>query len=243
YRINNQKIVNSIPEPLISVIISVLNEEKYLAGTLELFRDKKNIEVIVSDGGSTDGTVRIAERFGCKVIRSDKGRAVQQNSGAAAAGSPVLLFLHADTVLPQDFEYEVYKTLSMDKTSCGAFKIKINGKNKFLGLVSFLINIRSSLFGSPYGDQALFMTNRIFEKAGGFKELFIMEDYEFISRLKKIGRIRLSGKKVITSGRRWDGMGLLWTFFTNQKTKILFLLGTDTKQLRRIYYKERNCDA
>ncbi|MDD3045980.1 MAG: TIGR04283 family arsenosugar biosynthesis glycosyltransferase [Candidatus Delongbacteria bacterium] len=236
--INNPRIVNDLPNPLISVIIPVLNEEKYLAGTLEFFRDRKNIEVIVSDGGSTDGTIGIAGRFSCKIISSAAGRAVQQNSGAEAAGSPVLLFLHADTVLPQDFEYEVYKTLSMDKTSFGAFKIKINGKNKFLGFVSFLINIRSSLFGSPYGDQALFMTKKTFEKAGGFKELFIMEDYDLVSRLKKTGRIRMSRKNVITSGRRWDGMGLLCTFFTNQKMKILFHLGTDTEKLRRIYYKE-----
>ncbi len=239
FRINNPKIVNDLPNPLISVIIPVLNEEKYLAGTLEFFRDRKNIEVIVSDGGSTDGTVGIAERFSCKVIRSDKGRAVQQNSGAAAAGSSVLLFLHADTILPQDFEYEVFKTLSAKKTACGAFNLKISGKKKHLLFVSLLINIRSTLFGSPYGDQALFMTKRTFEKAEGFKELFIMEDYEFVSRLKKTGRIRISRKKVITSGRRWDTVGLLRTFFINMKMRILFHAGTDSEKLRRIYYKQR----
>lgn len=243
YRINNPKIVNDLPDPLISVIIPVLNEEKYLAATLELLRNKKNIEVIVSDGGSTDGTVGIAERLGCKVVRSDKGRAVQQNSGAYAASSSVLLFLHADTILPQDFEYEVYKALSTDKTSSGAFKMKIIGENKLLGIVSYLINIRSRLLGSPYGDQALFMTKKTFENIGGFKELFILEDYDLVSRLKKTGSIRISGKKVLTSGRRWDGMGLLTTFIINLKMKILFHLGTDTIKLRKIYYRERKCDA
>jgi uncharacterized protein len=227
----------ALPDPLISVIIPTLNEENNISLCLEQFKDKKNIEVIVADGGSTDGTVEIADSYGCKIIISDKGRAVQQNSGAAAAGSNVLLFLHADTVLPQNFEYEVYKTLSLKNTSCGAFKVKISGKNKFFGFVSFLINLRSFLFGSPYGDQALFMTKKTFVKAGGFKELFIMEDYDLVSRLKKTGRIRASDKKVITSGRRWERLGIMKTFLINQKMKILFRLGTDTKKLCRIYYK------
>jgi uncharacterized protein len=226
----------ALPDPLISVIIPTLNEENNISLCLEQFKGKKNIEVIVADGGSTDGTLQAAEKYGHTLLRTAKRRAVQQNAGAEVAKSSILLFLHADTVLPKGFEREVLRTLSKKNISCGAFKISIAGKRRFLSAVSFLINLRSILFGMPYGDQALFMTKPKFKELKGFKNLSIMEDYDLVSRSKKTGRIRISGKKVVTSDRRWERLGIMKTFLINQKMKILFRLGTDTKKLCRIYY-------
>ena len=244
----NMKVASSIRHPAgmpcaqsgqrktsISVIIPALNEASAIGATLRRIPRIDDIEVIVVDGGSCDSTVSVAESLGARVIQTSGGRAHQMNSGAAAARGEILLFLHADTHLPGDFPRLVRETLSRPEVVVGAFRLRIDSPRRSLRVVEALSNFRSSWLKMPYGDQALFLRARYFRTAVGFSELPIMEDFEFVRRLGRWGRIALAPAAVVTSARRWERFGVLRATLLNQAIILAYLLGISPARLAHWY--------
>ncbi len=228
----------------LSIIIPVLNEAKNIATTLALIQNNiasSNIEIIVVDGGSKDQTVSIAKKLGVIVIESPiKGRAQQMNAGAAVATGDILLFLHADTKLPDNYEQLITDTLRQPRVIAGAFELAIDSPRKSLRLIEALVKMRSHFWSLPYGDQALFMKRSTFDQVGGFPDLAIMEDFVLVTRLKRQGKIALAPAAVTTSSRRWDKLGVWRTTLINQLMIIGYYLGISPNKLRKLYLKGKN---
>lgn len=223
----------------ISIIIPTLNEAENIKEAIATTQPNTNIEVIVIDGGSQDDTVAIAQSLGVKVISSSPGRAAQMNTGAVAATEEILLFLHADTCLPTGFNDMVRTALQQPGTVAGAFKLRIDASLFSLRWVEWGINVRSHFYQMPYGDQAIFLTKAVFQQIGGFPELPIMEDFELMRRLKRIGRIVIIPTPVVTSARRWLQKGVFKTTLLNQIVIIAYLLGVSPERIRRWYRREK----
>ena len=219
----------------ISVIIPTLNEADYLPRALGSLRDAENLEVIVADGGSTDGTSEMAHREGCRVLRSPPGRAAQMNAGAGAASGSILLFLHADTCLPPGFDSAVLAALQEPGAVAGAFRLRIGAPGPSLRLIEQAVDIRSRVLQMPYGDQGIFVLKETFQELGGFAMLPIMEDFEFVRRLRRRGRIRIASLCVTTSGRRWQELGSWRTTWINQKVILGYCLGVSPERLAAWY--------
>lgn len=220
---------------LISVIIPTLNEESCIENCINSVGLRHGIEILVVDGGSNDCTVQIVERLGCKILVERPNRAAQMNLGAKKASGDVFLFLHADTALPEHWPQEVFQVFEKSDVVCGAFSLSIFGNSVGLRFVEKLANFRSRIFQLPYGDQALFLRKKTYEEIAGFPEYLIMEDFEFVNRLKKLGKIYISRLSVKTSDRRWKKLGVLWTTLVNQIMIIGYWLGFSDKNLRKIY--------
>jgi rSAM/selenodomain-associated transferase 2/rSAM/selenodomain-associated transferase 1 len=219
----------------LSVVIPTLNEEEHLAATLDRVGAEHDLEVIVVDGGSSDGTVERVIGRGARLLTTTAHKARQMNAGAAAASATRLLFLHGDTRLPSGFCREILHLLARPGTAGGAFRLAIAGPGRGLRLIEMLANWRSRLLQLPYGDQALFLGRDLFERLGGFPEIPIMEDAVFIQRLKRVGRIAISACAAVTSGRRWRRLGILRTTLANQVVLVGFYLGVDPDRLARWY--------
>ncbi|WP_375500941.1 TIGR04283 family arsenosugar biosynthesis glycosyltransferase [uncultured Nostoc sp.] len=223
----------------ISIIIPTLNEAENIKEAIATTQPNTNIEVIVVDGGSDDDTVAIAQSLGVKVISSSPGRAVQMNTGAVAANGEILLFLHADTCLPTGFDDMVRTALQQPGTVAGAFKLRIDTSLLSLRWVEWGINVRSHFYQMPYGDQAIFLTKAVFQQIGNFPELPIMEDFELMRRLKRIGRIVIIPTPVVTSARRWLQKGVFKTTLLNQIVIIAYLLGVSPERICHWYRREK----
>ena len=223
----------------ISIIIPTFNEAANIENAIASTQPSTNVELIIVDGGSQDNTVNIAQSLGVKVILSAPGRAVQMNAGAMAATGDILLFLHADTCLPAGFDKMVRNALQQPKTVAGAFALRIDAPNLALRWVEKGVNWRSHFFQMPYGDQAIFLTTEIFQKIGNFPELPIMEDFELIRRLKRIGKIAIIPVPIITSARRWLKKGVLQTTLLNQIVIIAYFLGVSPERIRCWYRREK----
>jgi rSAM/selenodomain-associated transferase 2 len=221
----------------ISIIIPVLNEAAIIKQTLERLTQYSEIEIIVVDGGSQDETVAIAETAAKVITVIGKGRAGQMNAGANLAQSEILLFLHADTQLPANFIDLVTKTLQQDQTIAGAFELAIDGSSLSLRWVEMLVRVRSRFLSLPYGDQAIFISKLAFIEAGGFADLPIMEDFEFIRRIKRQGRIAIATDAVTTSDRRWQKLGVWQTTLINQLMIAGYYLGISPTKLSQFYRK------
>ncbi|HIK03962.1 MAG TPA: TIGR04283 family arsenosugar biosynthesis glycosyltransferase [Trichormus sp. M33_DOE_039] len=219
----------------ISIIIPTLNEAANIKQAIATTQPSTNIEVIVVDAGSQDYTVAIADSLGIKVILSTPGRAVQMNAGAAAANGEILLFLHADTHLPLGFDDMIRTSLQQPRIVAGAFTLQIAAPLLALRLVEWGVKWRSHFLQIPYGDQAIFITKAIFQEMGGFPELPIMEDFELIRRLKRIGKIAILPTPVVTSARRWLKKGIFQTTLINQIVIIGYLFGVPPQRLRNWY--------
>lgn len=219
----------------ISIIIPVLNEVGTIAQTISTAQTAKNIEIIVVDGGSNDGTIELIKCLNIQIISSLPGRAIQMNCGAKIATGKILLFLHGDTLLPSNFDRMLEEILVKPKIIAGAFELSIRGTTKCLRIVEKMVNWRSRYLQMPYGDQGLFLAAKTFQEIGGFPEIPIMEDFELIRQLKKRGQIEIVPTPVFTSGRRWQKLGILKTTFINQIVIIAYLLGISPKRLARWY--------
>ena len=187
------------------------------------------------DGGSRDATAAIAAAAGARVLRSQPPRAVQMNAGAAAASGDILVFLHADTRLPDDFAYQVTSMLAAPGICAGAFHLYIDATGFGLRLIERAANWRAHFLQLPYGDQALFMPMGTFWEVAGFRPLAIMEDFEMVRRLKRRGRVALAPGVAVTSARRWRRQGILKTWLLNQWLIAAFHLGVSSDRLARWY--------
>lgn len=223
----------------LSIIIPTLNEEDVLGRTLTQLQHKKNCELIVVDGGSTDTTLTLARNAGCKIISSHKGRGRQMNIGAAEATGEVLLFLHADTLLPDNFPALILGAISWPAVAAGAFSLAIDSPSRSLAAIAYMANLRSRYLHIPYGDQALFTSRSMFTAIGGFPEMEIMEDFVFVQNIKKEGKIIILPERATTSARRWQNMGIIRTTLINQLIVCGYSLGIAPARLSRWYRRMR----
>ncbi|MFM6191899.1 MAG: TIGR04283 family arsenosugar biosynthesis glycosyltransferase [Planktothrix sp.] len=230
--------MNFYPEyAQISIIIPVLNEADNIESVINQIQKTENIEIIIVDGGSQDHTVEIAQSLGVKVIVTQRGRALQMNAGAKIATGEILLFLHGDTQLPTEFEKDVRKIWINDNIIAGAFQLKIDNSQWSLRLIEKTVFWRSKYLQMPYGDQAIFIKASTFWQVGGFPEQPIMEDFEFIRRLNRLGKIEILSSSVITSGRRWQKLGVFKTTLINQFVVFGYYLGISPIKLSQWYRK------
>ena len=245
-------LTQNLSETKISIVIPALNEAATIATILANIHPLPNVEVIIVDGGSIDDTVKVSQELGIQVITSSKGRAHQMNVGAKAATGEILLFLHADTVLPLGFDRMVRSTLRgwgdgemgglgdwetgrLTVPIAGAFTLKIDDPMLSLRWIEWMVAWRSKWRQMPYGDQAIFLTAETFRSIGGFTEMPIMEDFELIKRLQPLGRIEILSAPVLTSARRWLQRGVWQTTFINQAIIIGYSIGISPTRLATWY--------
>ncbi|MBI5250434.1 MAG: TIGR04283 family arsenosugar biosynthesis glycosyltransferase [Desulfomonile tiedjei] len=221
----------------ISVIIPTLNEESNLAKTLATVTGFDNVETIVVDGGSTDRTVDIARGHDVRVLSGPQRKAVQMNLGALAASGEFLVFLHADTVMPEGWIDHVRREMQRPGAIAGAFELRIDCDRSALRLIEALANFRSRSLGMPYGDQAIFIKTDTFRALGGFPNQPIMEDFELMRRLRKRGRINIAPAAVLTHARRWKKRGIWATTAINQVLIVAYSMGISPKLLARLYVR------
>ena len=161
------------------------------------------------------------------------------NAGAGAASGDVLLFLHGDTRLPVRFDKHILQILAKPGTAAGAFSLGIDGREIGLRVIEKLANFRSRFLQMPYGDQAIFIGSDLFRALGGFPDMPIMEDFVFVQRVKREGRVALAPVAVNTSGRRWLKIGILKTTLINQAVLLAYFLGSDPERLARWYRRQK----
>jgi rSAM/selenodomain-associated transferase 2 len=218
---------------LLSIIVPCLNEAEGISETLAALAPlrARGAEVIVVDGGSSDGTAqRAAPRADC-VISAPRGRASQMNAGAGRARNEILLFLHADTLLPESADALIVEGLKRTRRGWGRFDVAISGRNPLLRVVAWLMNARSRLTGIATGDQAIFATRSLFTAAGGYPEIALMEDIALCKRLKRFGRPLCLRHRLIASGRRWEKHGIVRTVLLMWRLRLAYWLGADPRKL------------
>ncbi|MDX2228533.1 MAG: TIGR04283 family arsenosugar biosynthesis glycosyltransferase [Leptolyngbyaceae cyanobacterium bins.349] len=225
----------TIQQPSLSVIIPVWNEASQLPATLTAIAADATVEIIVVDAGSQDDSVQIAKQFGARVLHSWPGRARQLNAGAAIAQGTLLLFLHADTQVPPDYATQVAQILSQPGVAAGAFRLYITGTQAGLRWVEWGVYWRSRVCQLPYGDQGIFLAAHTFHSLAGFPELPILEDFVLVQRLKQQGRVAIAPASVLTSGRRWQRLGVIKTTLINQLILLGYGLGVSPQRLAGWY--------
>lgn len=226
---------------LFSIIMPVLNEEAVLEHHLNILACQTyhhDCELLIVDGGSTDRTIEIAQRFG-RVIPSRRGRAAQMNCGACVATGEVFLFLHADTLLPDNAFRAIEHALKTQDVVGGAFRMCFNCDQWPYRLVSFTTNLRSSMRKIFTGDQAYFVRSVSFHAVGGFPNQLLMEDLEIITRLRKIGKVVLLPQYVTTSARRHEKIGLLRSVLFMWYLRTLYKFRTSPDKLHSMYIDVR----
>ena len=225
----------------LSIIIPALNEAAHITATLENLQPlrRRGAEVIVADGGSTDATVSLAQNTADRVIAAERGRARQMNAGAAVAQGEILCFLHADTRLPENADGLMIGGLSRSRRSWGRFDVNIAGRHPMLKVIATMMNWRSRLTGIATGDQALFITRSLFEAAGHFPDIPLMEDIALSRQLKVYSRPLCIAHRLTTSGRRWEQQGLWRTVLLMWRLRLAYWLGADPRELAARYVRQQ----
>ncbi len=225
----------------LSIIVPCLNEAPGVVDTLIALQPlrRRGAEVIVVDGGSTDATPVLARRYATKVLAAPRGRARQMNAGAAAAAGEILLFLHADSLLPESADGLVIDGLARSRCHWGRFDVAITGSHPLLPVIAAGMNLRSRLTGIATGDQGIFVTRTLFEAAGRYPDLGLMEDVALTRRLKQFGPPLCLPHRLTTSGRRWECHGVLRTIGLMWWLRLAYRLGADPDKLAQRYAPHR----
>lgn len=223
--------------PRVSIIIPVLNEGAHISERLKALSAMRQngVEIIVVDGGSTDGTIAAARPHADHVFSAPRGRGAQMNAGARIASGGVLLFLHADTALPDEADRIVCQSLEQSARAWGRFDVSIDGAHPLLALIGAMMNIRSRLTGIATGDQAIFVTREVFLHVGLYPEIPLMEDIVLSRKLKRLSRPACVRARVRTSGRRWEENGVFRTLFLMWRLRLAFFMGRAPAALARRY--------
>lgn len=220
----------------ISIVTPVLNEAAEIEDALPMLAPlrKHGAEVIVVDGGSSDGTAQLAGPLADTVLAASRGRAAQMNAGAAIARGDVLLFLHADTRLPENADRLILDGLAATGRAWGRFDVRFDDGG-IMRAVAILMNWRSRLTGIATGDQALFVTRAAFDRVGGFPSIALMEDVALSTRLKRIGRPLCLHACVAPSSRRWRRHGVWRTMLLMWRLRLAYFFGADPLRLAKAY--------
>jgi len=225
----------------LSVVVPVLNEAATIEGRLNALQGlrQQGVELIVADGGSTDGSAERAAPLVDRVLIAPRGRAAQMNAGAGASRGDVLLFLHADTALPPTAVDDLLAALD-GGALWGRFDVRIDGRQPLLRLVERMINLRSRLTGIATGDQAVFVRRTTFERVGGYADQPLMEDIALCTALKQIAPPACLRATVLTSARRWETHGVTRTIFLMWRLRAAYFFGADPARLAVRYgYRPR----
>jgi len=227
-----------VSAPRLSVVIPTLNEGETLRATIAAARSS-DVELVVVDGGSTDGTLAVADELADRVLTSSRGRAIQLNAGARATVGDVLLFLHADTLLPTGYVVAVRTALADPACVGGRFDVTLDADGKAYRVIERLINLRSRLTGIATGDQAMFVQRAVFDALGGFPNLPLMEDLALSRKLKQSGHVAALRARVVSSARRWQRHGVVRTVLLMWLLRAAYYLGVSPLYLARIYSSAR----
>jgi rSAM/selenodomain-associated transferase 2 len=228
-------------EPLITLVIPVLNDAAALATLMPTLPVDPALEIIVVDGGEAGDPVLSAlhERYsGVRWMRSVRGRAAQMNHGARHARGRWLVFLHADTRLGTSWMDALRRVDKQPRTVGGSFCFALDSPARWARWIEWGVRIRVRLFGLAYGDQALFVRRTVFEELGGYRELPLMEDVDFIRRLRRYGHLEHTEVPAITSARRWERDGWFRRTVDNTLLVVLFFFGCPPERLARHYHRE-----
>lgn len=229
---------------IFSIIVPVLNEADQINTTIEHLCNENtegNCEIIVVDGDRQGSTINAIHNKSVKAITSQKGRGAQMNAGATIAKGEILIFLHADTKLPEHALRKISNVLKNKKYVGGAFDLGIDSDRLLLKYIAVRASLRSRLNRIPYGDQAIFIRKDYFYRIGRFKEIPLMEDVDLMRRIKKDKeKIFILPDKVMTSPRRWERDGVLYTTFRNHALVALFYLGVSPVKLAKYYWRNQN---
>jgi rSAM/selenodomain-associated transferase 2 len=224
----------------ISIIIPSRNEASGIAAAIASARSPQTLEILLADGQSTDDTVAIAHRLGANVVAAPPGRARQMNAGAQIARGKILLFLHADSTLPEGFGIAVEAALADPRVPGGRFDIHFPESRIPMSLVAFLMNQRSRFTGIATGDQAIFLRREIFARLGGYPDQPLMEDIELTRRMRRFGPPAALRQRVQTSARRWQHHGVVRTIVLMWALRFAYFVGVAPTRLARIYYPPRS---
>jgi rSAM/selenodomain-associated transferase 2 len=224
----------------LTIVLPVLNEAAIVVAALQSlapFR-ARGAEIIVADGGSHDGTARLAEPLADRIMTVRRGRGAAMNAGAALGTGDALLFLHADTALPDGADRLIDAALA--RRAWGRFDLRIAGRHPLFAVIARMINWRSRATGIATGDQAIFVSRKAFEAVGGFPDLPLMEDIAISRRLKRLCRPFCIATPVVTSGRRWEHNGVLSTILLMWRLRLSYYLGIKPALLAELYDAPRS---
>jgi len=224
--------------PAISVVVPVLDEADNLGRLLpDLVRRWPRVEVVVVDGGSTDGTPEVVARHEpARWLRAAPGRARQMNAGARETAGDALVFLHADTRLPDGALEAMAHALADPRVAGGRFDVRFDSPRRIMRVVAWFMNARSRLSRISTGDQTIFVRRSVFEAMGGFPDIPLMEDVEFSRRLKRRGAIACLRSSVTTSARKWEREGPIRTIVLMWTLRLLYACGVSPARLHAWYY-------
>jgi len=228
----------------LAIVVPTLNEAATVERCLRQLEPlrRRGVVVVVVDGGSADATLARATPLADRVLAAPRGRALQMNAGARspeALGADVLLFLHADTTLPEDADRSVLRALANSERVWGRFDVSIEGGSPWLRIVSAAMNLRSRMTGIATGDQALFIERSSFVALDGFAPIPLMEDIDFCARAKRLSRPLALRARVRTSGRRWERDGVWRTILLMWQLRWAYFFGADPAQLAQRYRDPR----
>lgn len=230
----------SLREPAISIVIPTFNEADTIEGTLrplQKYRRCADIEIILSDGDSHDLTREVVQPLVDVCINETKGRARQMNAGASMARGELLLFLHADTVLPDGFCAALTDQLCehSGRLLWGFYPVRLSGKHRLLRVVERLMNCRSRLTSIATGDQGIYVSKDLWAQLEGFSDIPLMEDIDLSRRLRRLARPVVQGEPLSTSSRRWESRGIIKTIVLMWRLRWLYFRGVNPSELVKLY--------
>jgi rSAM/selenodomain-associated transferase 2 len=227
-----------VTTPRLSIVIPALNESANLARLLpDLATREAAAEVIVVDCGSEDDSREVVARApAARWLASPRGRARQMNAGARASRGDVVLFLHADTMLPERAGDAIRAALADPGVVGGRFDVRLDSRRPLLAVVAWMMNQRSRLTGLATGDQGIFVRRSVLDALGGYADIPLMEDIELSRRLKRCGRVAALRLRVTTSARKWEREGVVRTIVLMWTLRLLYALGVAPARLHRWYY-------